>query len=249
MATKEYSNQGFRRLSISGPFEVDIRRGDYRVSITTDPFKRVVVVQEGETLDIRLAWLYSLLGFLTWYTRPSIRITMPELAGLRLAGASRGEVGDFAMGDFRLEATGASQLRLGNLTVASFELKAVGASVLDFKEVSGERARLELTGASRVTGALKLAGDMRLRLVGASQVDMYGGAQDAEVDAAGASKVTLDNFNLHDARVKLVGASRAVVKLDGRLDASLAGASTLNWYGNPTMGDISAVGASTIKRA
>jgi hypothetical protein len=249
MATKEYGNKGFRRLRINGPFEIDIKRGDYQVSLDAGLFKRVLVEQEGETLNIRLDWFYSVLGFLTGFRRSTLHITLPELTELRVSGASRGDVGDFTASDFLLEVSGASQIRLEKLETAKFELKAVGSSVLDFKELSGTSAQFNITGASRITGSLKFGGDVRFHLVGASQVDMFGRAGNAEIDAAGASRVTLDGLDLKNARVKLVGASRAVVKLDGRLDASLAGASNLSWYGNPTMGEISAVGASTIKKA
>jgi hypothetical protein len=249
MATREYDNQDYRRRRISGPLEIDIRPGDYHLSVTTDPFKQVLVAQSGETLEVRLAWLHSVLGVFTGFSRPSLRITLPELMELRLSGAARGEVGDFTVPGFSLEVSGASQIRFGRLSASGFELKATGASVLDFKELSGNSARFDVASASRLMGGLKLSRDARFRLAGASQLDMFGEADSAEIDAAGASRVTLGGLSVHDARVKLVGASRAVVKLDGRLDASLAGASRLSWYGNPTMGDISAVGASTIKKA
>ncbi|GAI07881.1 unnamed protein product, partial [marine sediment metagenome] len=65
--------------------------------------------------------------------------------------------------------------------------------------------------------------------------------------ASGASKVTLDDFPVDDANVHLSGASEATLNVKGRLDCAVTAASRLYFQGNPTMGNISVTGASTIK--
>lgn len=42
--------------------------------------------------------------------------------------------------------------------------------------------------------------------------------------------------------------ARARINLDGRLDTEVSGASTLEYIGDPTLGDINSSGASTIRK-
>jgi len=104
---------------------------------------------------------------------------------------------------------------------------------------------LSLSGASKLSGDLD-AGDITFTLSGASTVDLQGSAGDMSVTAGGDSSVKLSGFEVDNADVMLSGASDGTVKVDGRLDANLSGASKLTVDGNPTMGDIKISGDSTI---
>ena len=103
-----------------------------------------------------------------------------------------------------------------------------------------------LSGASRLNGDIT-TGDAEFDVSSASSVDLGGSAGDIVVEASGASTVDLGGFPVNDADIKLSGASRAIVNLDGRLDADLSSASTLKYIGEPTLGDINISGASTLK--
>jgi len=106
---------------------------------------------------------------------------------------------------------------------------------------------LNLSGASRLSGNIS-AGDVVFVLSGASRVELQGSADDMTVDASGASSVGLSGFEVVNADVTLSGASNGTVKLDGRLDANLSGASRLTYIGEPVMGSINTSGASTINK-
>jgi hypothetical protein len=112
---------------------------------------------------------------------------------------------------------------------------------------SSEDFRLSLSGASSVTGEIT-AGDAQFDLSGASSAELTGSAKDVIINASGASQTELGGFSGHNVAVKLSGASRSTVKVEGRLDARLSGASRLSWIGNPVMGDIRTSGASTLGR-
>ena len=58
----------------------------------------------------------------------------------------------------------------------------------------------------------------------------------------------LSNFPANNANVNLSGASSATIKLDGRLDADISGASHLYYIGEPTMGNIVTSGGSTVSK-
>ena len=107
--------------------------------------------------------------------------------------------------------------------------------------------RVQLSGASQADGSLTMTnGDFELS--GASTLSIEGSARDVSVDASGASRADLSDFPVTNARIDLSGASNSTVNASGELNADLSGASTLHYIGNPTLGDISTSGASTISR-
>ena len=106
---------------------------------------------------------------------------------------------------------------------------------------------LDLSGASGLAGDIQ-AGDAVVRLSGASKAELEGSAEDIDINVSGASSINLSRFQVTNARVILSGASNGIINLNGRLDADLSGASKLSYIGEPTMGDISASGTSTISK-
>ena len=60
-------------------------------------------------------------------------------------------------------------------------------------------------------------------------------------------EIDLVDFPADYADAKLSGASEATINVKRKLDSVLSGASRLYFQGNPTIGDISISGASTIK--
>jgi hypothetical protein len=224
LISKEMDFSDFTRVEVGSAFEVEIIQADsYHVSVTADDnlFDYITVAKEGDTLKIALKPSYS-YDFLTLRAR----VTMPNLYALDLSGATKGTVSGFdSSADLALDLSGASSLAMSDM------------SALDIS--------LEASGASRVTGSIA-AGDAEFDVSGASTVTLAGSANDIDIEASGASHVGLGDFPVNNAEVKLSGASRATVNLSGRLDVDLSGASNLSYIGEPTMGDISISGASTI---
>ena len=105
---------------------------------------------------------------------------------------------------------------------------------------------LGLSGASSLEMTNINVGDAEIEVSGASTLNARGTANDLVALVSGASNVDLSDFPVNDADVNLSGASRATINLDGRLDYDVSGASTLEYMGEPTMGDIHDSGGSTI---
>ncbi len=247
MATRQYDFTDFTRVDVGSAFEVDIARADaFSVSVDAeeDQFDHIEVSQKGDTLIVRQDW--RLLGRRRGGNRPSARITMPLLTEVRLSGASRGRVTGFDSSEsFHLDLSGASHLE-AELKAGDSRLDLSGASRLggSFKVAD---AHLDVSGASRFEGELTV-GKARLELSGASRLDLSGTASDLSLEASGASRAALDSFETDDVDVKLTGASRATINAGGRLSSHLSGASSLRWAGEPTMGDVTVTGASTLKK-
>jgi hypothetical protein len=104
-----------------------------------------------------------------------------------------------------------------------------------------------VSGASTVSGDIT-AGNVDFDISGASTIQLEGSANDMVADVSGASRFNLDDFIVNNADVDISGASTGTINLNGRLDASVSGASTLLYIGEPAMGTIDISGASTLRK-
>lgn len=230
VVTEEKEFAGFTYVDVEGTFEVEIVQSEsFSITVSADEnfFDYVTVTKIGETLRIYLNPRHTFTDFTLQARILKAEITMPALYGLQLSGASKGTVTGFeSPRNFSLDVSGASSLEIDNLIVGD----------VDF----------EISGASQVTGTMNASGGS-FRVSGASEVKLEGSAKTITLVTSGASVVNLADFTLDSADIKLSGASEASLNVRGRLDAVLTAASRLYFHGNPTMGDISVSGASTIK--
>lgn len=225
VVTQEMNVTDFAYLEIGSVFEVEIiESGSYLTAITADDnlFDYIEVSQEGETLKIQLTPGYNYSGVTL-----KANIALPKLSGLYLYGATKGTIKGFQSSN-------------------DFDLKLSGASSLNVDMEAGD-VKLEISGATRVTGSLR-ARDIEFEVSAASTVELVGSANKMTLTASGGSQLKLAAFPLDRANVILSGASEATIKVSGRLDVVLSGASKLYYKGDPMIGDIMVSDTSTIKR-
>jgi hypothetical protein len=219
--TEAYAFANFTEVEIDSAFEFEIEQSSsYSINVTADDnvMDYVQVSKDGQTLKIGLR------------------------TGLHIGSITlRIGLGIFP----RVES---ATLRASVTMPQLRELTASGAShgtVSGFS--STEDLDIKISGASRVTGNIT-AGNVQFGISGMSTVQLGGSANDIDANVSGASHLGLDDFVVSNADVNFSGASSGTVNLNGRLDANLSGASTLWYIGEPTMGDISTSGASTISK-
>ncbi len=249
--TRHYDFSDFDSVEIGSAFDFEIVRSDsFSVSITTDDnmFEHIRVKEHGETLTIDVASrinLFTIFG-LGSSTRKAV-ITMPHLTELSVSGASEGEISGFGFTEeLEVDVSGASKVTFPGLAAGDIDLDASGASLV-WLEGSVRNLEIDASGASSIDGDIE-ADSIDLDLSGASSARLSGSAGDAIIEGSGASRFNLADLILNDADVTLTGASTADVNLDGRLDVSLSGASSLNFKGTPTMGRIDISGGSSINQ-
>ena len=226
LETREMDYDDFTKIEVGYAFKVDITRSDsFSVSITLDDnlFEYLITQHIGDTLRISLDPDHSYRN-----TTQRAEITLPELHGLELSGATRGDISGFSSTDaLRLEASGASSLNIDDVKAGS--------------------TRFNVSGASRVSGSITIT-DGDFILSGASTVDLNGTATDIQLDASGASTIKLSTFAVSNASVDLSGASSVTVNVSDRLDVQASGASRVIYTGNPSLGSVSVSGGSTISQ-
>lgn len=138
----------YNEVEISGIFDVTIsqEQGTHAISIDgpdADEEKKYKVTQLGNTLKIEYSGStknFNLKDF-SGVDETKIRITLPELKGLKLKGAGEVDIEDFNVNDLDIEVYGPVSVK-GNLTADRVNVNLAGA------------AKLELEGQGRTMDAL-----------------------------------------------------------------------------------------------
>lgn len=226
LTTQDYAFADFTGIQVGSAFHVTVTPGDtYQVSITAgkNVLERVSVTKSGDLLKVSLIG-WNLIWH--WQTSPRLTVTMPVLKQLDISGA--------------VQATA-----LGFKSAENFMLKINGASRLDMDMTAGDFTA-DISGASSVTGRLT-ATSSDIELSGASQIKLTGSGGNTSLHASGASHVDMAYYTVNNADIEFSGASHGILEINGRLDVSLSGASSLEYRGSPTMGKVDVSGASDLK--
>jgi hypothetical protein len=205
VVTQEEAISGFDKVEVSHAFKVDISQGEtFSVVVRLDDnlLQYLEVVKQGSTLKIGL-----MTDRASRNSTREAKVTMPQLTGLDLRGASQvtitgfkstsalnvdmsaasGLRGDIEAGDARLDISDASQVTLrgsaGDLTVDD----ASGASTVDLADFPVANANVKARDASEVT--VNASGTLDVDAHGASHVYYAGSPTLGTINTSGESKV------------------------------------------------------------
>jgi len=187
VVTQEEEITGFDKVDVSQSFEVDISQGEaYGVIIRVDDnlLQHLQVVKQGDTLKIGLkpGQIYSIRN-----ATMQAEVTMPELTGLDLSGASHATITGFKSNrDLNVDLSGSSSLR-GDIEArnASFDLS--GSSDVTLTG-SAQDVTVDASGSSDVDLTDFPIADAVVNVSGSSEATIYPSGR-LDVDASGASDV------------------------------------------------------------
>jgi hypothetical protein len=223
----QFDFRDFSRIKIDCAHSVTITRADtYSIAVEAENTSNLKVEKIGNTLHVglkRTGWL----DFFNFNSRPHAVITMPELDEISLSGASHGKIQGFK-------------------SDRDLVIRVNGASHLEVYDMTTHRLHIDVSGASNLTGDIAITEDTDIRVFGASRVELTGNANHTRLDLSGASQAKLSNLSLSDTTVKISGASSAQIKVNGKLDLDVSGASRLIYDGNISLGDVRVTGASSL---
>jgi hypothetical protein len=227
--SKEYSVGEFSEVDASHAVEFEIVPGpEHKVKAVGDGrmIDRLHVEVSGETLRIGLKHGIGIFSRGGFSGNAKVMVTMPKLRKVNVSGACGGSVKGFkSADDFDLGLSGASR--------AEIDLEAGKTSIT-------------ISGAGRLSGALN-AQRTDITLSGASRCQLTGTGGNTNLTVSGAGHADLSGFSMRDADIELSGASQARIKMEGKLNAELSGASHLEYKGNVTLGRTSTTGASKLR--
>ena len=196
----------FTKVEAGNSFKVKITREEsFNIQVKADDnlVEHLDVRKSGDTLVIRLAPFKS-----TRSATLEANVSLPELTGVELTGASESTVQGFASeGEFGAELSGASRLsgdiKAGQTNVElsgassvlltgssdGFTLKASGASSADLEDFAIDSAEVHLSGASNATLNVKdIIGPVALS--GASKLIYLGNPTVQDFQTSGASSIS-----------------------------------------------------------
>jgi len=202
MKTETLNIADYNNIEISNTYDFEIiQSGSFGVSLTADEglFRNLKAVNDAGTLKVthskHIGWKFRL-------KRPSVKITLPVLNGLKLTGAVSGKVVGFSSGeDFKLKMTGASRITVEmDAGATEFHIRGAcqlvargsaessvidvnGACELDMKDFAVQNAAIKLNGTSKCT--IKVDGRLDVRLSGISYLYWIGDPVMGEIRTSG----------------------------------------------------------------
>jgi phage shock protein PspC (stress-responsive transcriptional regulator) len=168
----EYGFSDFKRVNISGAYELTITRGkDYAISVEADDETKedLEISMGGESLSIDLDEDDFLGG--NWKDRKlEITIVMPSLEALEATGAGKVFIYGFEEDKMTISLTGAVS-GVGRFDCRDLELDLTGASELQL-DGNGNNLEAELLGASSLKAFGFIARTGRVNATGASHAQV-----------------------------------------------------------------------------
>lgn len=133
-----------------------------------------------------------------------------------------------------------------DVTVTSLDaIEGSGAVNVHLGTLAGSTLDLQLSGASELDGAVDFE-SMTGEISGASNVSLSGRIATLDIEASGASDLSLLDLEVDEFIVSLSGASSAEASVNDSIQASLSGASSLRYRGDPDVTTLDVSGASSI---
>lgn len=182
LASRSFDLAGFSRIEANNTAQVEVTRGEtFRVDVEVNENleSKLDVAVRGDTLYIGLQnGSYS-------HVTLRAQVTMPELTGVKLDGAStlRGEL---AGEPFTLNLNGASRATLtGAAGLVSINIDGSSQALLG--NLDAAEVEVNANGASRIE--IKTSGEVRGKANGASTITVAGAPTSVAVETEGASKV------------------------------------------------------------
>ncbi len=182
--TETRKADGFKSVDASGAVNVEIvvQKG-FSVSVEADDnlLENIKTEVNGDTLKI-----YS-EDSISPKTRVNVKISMPEIIGLELSGASNANVSGVNSDLIELKASGASKVKIDG-QVIKLRADASGASKIDAEGLKVEDANVDASGASSAT--IMATEEVDLDASGASKITYVGEPKRIKQNASGASSIT-----------------------------------------------------------
>lgn len=250
---KNYNLKGFRGLSISNTFEVEVEKSDtysVNVAVASEYAPYLDIKVNGGILYIGFKNLPRKLNNTSFIKSAAVaRVTMPTLERLSLSGVSKfscDDVFDIGNSDFQLSLSGISEVEHLEVYGTDADISLSGTSKAniagDFFEID-----MSLSGTSRAvltanaedlsvqvsgTAVADIEGefeDVDFSTSGVSNITVKGKAVELEVESSGTSSVDALRMPVNSADISLSGASVCKTYVLKELEAECTGASSLSY--------------------
>jgi hypothetical protein len=174
---------GFKQVKAGGAVNLDITfKPEYSVTVEADDnlLEYISTEVSGDELVIESK------DRINPKSKINIKITMPELTGLDLSGASTANAAGVRGGKLDIDASGACEVKIDG-EARELKGRASGASSIKAEDLKVENADVDASGASNIT--VNASGDLRAEASGASSVTYTGSPRSLKQNSSGASSI------------------------------------------------------------
>ncbi len=175
----------FKSIDVGGAAEVEVVAGkEQSVVLEADDniLPSITTEVRGDTLHIGRKE-----GNFRTKNRLRVTISVPELTGMEISGATRANALNIRAENFKLRVSGASKVNVEG-EARSLDVDLSGASNIDAENLRTERAAVDASGASKAT--VFVSDTLNAEASGASRVSYSGNPRNVNKDASGASSVS-----------------------------------------------------------
>ena len=183
-----YDYVDFNELRISGPYEVNIVRGEkYRIVLNGHEqyLENAEVSQDGNSISIRYNDGDD-LDLHRYNRKVTVKIMCPNLNDVRLLGATSGNISGFEEDELYIRLDGASEIDL-DVDVYSLDVRLSGAAELDITG-AGKELNANISTASFLNTYNYKAENVTLKASGASKARVYA-SEELKINASLVSEV------------------------------------------------------------
>lgn len=174
---------GFSKIEVSGAINLEVSsQTDFNLLVQADDnlLANIKTEVSGDTLKI-----YS-EDKISPKTQINIRVSMPEIEGLHISGASSGKITNVKAVSLELRASGASKIKIEG-EAQKLDAEASGASLIDAENLRAVDAEVEASGASKAI--VSATNDLDVDANGASRITYTGEPKNIRQNSSGASSV------------------------------------------------------------
>jgi hypothetical protein len=245
---KQYNLSEYTRIRVRTAIDAEIVISDaFSIEAKTGPLSPVRIRKKGDSLTISRPWRWFVFGFFFQLSRAHVKISMPELQGLWISdNSSAGVAGFSSSSEFKLTLLKASSFAC-ELITGDARLDISGGSLAEFSG-SSSNLFLKVKDSSTFAGNINVDGNAEIEVSTNSAIALAGSAGNILADINNISNADMDEFSAHDINIKLNRLCNGTIKLDGKLDAEVTGASNLKWVGNPVMGTVNVTSGSVLRQ-
>lgn len=190
--TRSFAFEDFERVTVTGPDDVTIRRGEAFAIEASGPeseLERLEIEKDGKELKIGRKRQGFQMGRIV-HKGVKLSITMPRLSAVRLTGSGDIEADTVESDSVSAELTGSGNLKIGSLTAQRGEISITGSGNVEVDGGTLDKGEYNIAGSGNIDAEKLVAKNLDITLAGSGDIEA-GATGEADVRVMGSGDVTL----------------------------------------------------------
>lgn len=225
----------FTKIDMRGAGEIQLIQGqDFSVAILAEEALHDIITTEivDDTLVIAFEDSHNLIKL---KSKIVYEITMPLIAGVRIAGAGSLTCERIGAKTFTLDLPGGSSVDIGTIAVVDYILKIQGGAKIQTQNVQASQVGIDAPGSVTMTIDNVDADHLDMKIKGTANINLAGRVVSQSYALYGVGNIKADDLQSKNASVRSAGLANITLSVQDTLDVRLSGAGQVRYYGNPAV--------------